>query len=282
MIDISNCRPDPDFNGKTYERIARTLNLDTYADHEATQILHSLMMGRAEESRNALDRLEELVNSRPAFVFGCGPSLDNHIAGCISYLRSAKVVTIAADGAASALIDREVLPDIVVTDLDGIPSDISLASNRGTIVLLHAHGDNLNSVRRWLPRINNVIPVTQTEPTDLVHNFGGFTDGDKSVHVACLFGCSALLLAGMDFGNEVGRWSSPQGPHDDLGMKLKKLEIGSELTARCISECGAPVYSLPPSPFDWVPEIECQRLPKILGARRTRDERQDANRKNDA
>jgi len=39
--------------------------------------------------------------------------------------------------------------------------------------------------------------------------FGGFTDGDRAAIISATFGASSVILAGMDFGEYVGRYSKP-------------------------------------------------------------------------
>ena len=43
-----------------------------------------------------------------------------------------------------------------------------------------------------------------------VHNFGGFTDGDRAVFLAVQLGAKKLILAGMDFGKVVSKYSRPE------------------------------------------------------------------------
>ena len=41
-------------------------------------------------------------------------------------------------------------------------------------------------------------------PVKNVYNFGGFTDGDRSVFWAEEFGAKEIILIGMDFGIHIG------------------------------------------------------------------------------
>ena len=56
---------------------------------------------------------------------------------------------------------------------------------------------------------------------------GGFTDGDRGVFLANHFNAKKIILFGMDFGNQIGKFSNTK--RADREMKLKKLKIGKDL-----------------------------------------------------
>ena len=62
---------------------------------------------------------------------------------------------IADDGAAAVLMDTGREPEVICTDLDGnSESDIEkeiLACELGSIVLIHAHGDNIDKLKNTCP-----------------------------------------------------------------------------------------------------------------------------------
>ena len=61
-------------------------------------------------------KIRNLIENKPVFVIGAGPSLPS----CISILKKYKRITkIVADGATKAIIENNLKADIVVTDLDG-------------------------------------------------------------------------------------------------------------------------------------------------------------------
>ncbi len=108
-------------------------------------------------------------------------------------------IKIAAGSACSLLIEKGIWPDIVVTDLDGDVRDQVEANEKGAIVVIHAHGDNMNALKEWVPRFRGqVFGTTQVEPRGNIHNFGGFTDGDRAVFLAAHFGVDRVLLQGFD------------------------------------------------------------------------------------
>ncbi|MDD3874077.1 MAG: DUF115 domain-containing protein, partial [Methanosarcina sp.] len=121
---------------------------------------------------------------------------------------------IAADGAAAVLMDIGIVPEVICTDLDGnSETDIKkeiLACEKGSIVLIHAHGDNICKLEKYVPLFKRFIATTQAKPFDKVYNFGGFSDGDRCVFVAKEFMAKSIKLAGFDF--------------EDLSVNLVKKE----------------------------------------------------------
>ena len=53
-------------------------------------------------------------------------------------------IKIAADGAVSACLERNIIPEIIVTDLDGNLPEMVWANKKGSKIVVHAHGDNLS------------------------------------------------------------------------------------------------------------------------------------------
>ncbi|HEX7627608.1 MAG TPA: 6-hydroxymethylpterin diphosphokinase MptE-like protein [Candidatus Methanoperedens sp.] len=106
---------------------------------------------------------------------------------------------IAADGATSVLMNNAITPDIIVTDLDGNMDDEAKANELGAIMVVHAHGDNIDALGEELPRLKRVIGTTQSKPLDNVYNFGGFTDGDRCVFLAKEMGAKSITIIGFDF-----------------------------------------------------------------------------------
>jgi uncharacterized Rossmann fold enzyme len=223
------------------------------------------MEARHRETLRLLKEASVLLESRPAVVFGCGPGLDEQLQAMLPGLRSLRATKIAADGATSALLEQSILPDIIVTDLDGHVPDIVRCSESGSKIVLHGHGDNVVEVLKWLPRLRNVIPITQTEPTTIVRNFGGFTDGDKCLHLAAAMGASMVFLVGMDFGQVAGPRSNPRGTPFDRERKATKLAIGLRLSRRLLRDANLRACSLPPAPFQGVEEIHPRSLREVLG-----------------
>ena len=167
--------------------------------------------------------MKKIIQGKTVFVIGSGPSL----AIAIPKLKKLeKSIKIAADSSLKPLIDNGIFPDIVVTDLDGDEDAIKKISKTKSIFVVHAHGDNIEKLQ-MVKKIKNCIGTTQTNPFNKIQNFGGFTDGDRGVFLASHFDAKKIILFGMDFGNQIGKFSNTK--KSDRETKLKKLEIGRDL-----------------------------------------------------
>ncbi|MFA0833486.1 MAG: 6-hydroxymethylpterin diphosphokinase MptE-like protein [Methanobacterium formicicum] len=162
-------------------------------------------------------------------VFGAGPSLKPNLAD-LKHVDLDEFTFIAADGATTALLEEDIMPDIIVTDLDGRMNDIINANQKGSLLVVHAHGNNREQVEKYTPQLVNVLGTTQSRPLANVYNFGGFTDGDRCVFLAMALGARFIVLSGMDFGKTVTHYSRPDqedGPADQV--KVKKLKWAKKL-----------------------------------------------------
>jgi uncharacterized Rossmann fold enzyme len=115
-------------------------------------------------------------------------------------------VIIAADGASLRLYAEGVTPDIIVTDLDGIcdaKETIFSMNQNDTILVIHAHGDNIERIQSFVPLCpGSIVCTTQSQPFSHVHNFGGFSDGDRAVFFAHALGAKEVTLCGFDLDDE--------------------------------------------------------------------------------
>jgi uncharacterized Rossmann fold enzyme len=198
-----------------YERILKDFGFDRAEDEEAALILSGML---TEKNTVSLSELKAAIFGKPILICGNAPKLKSGL----SLLDLSAFVIIAADGAAAVLMDFCRVPDVICTDLDGASeADIEkeiLACEKGSIVLIHAHGDNIDKLEKYVPRFKRFIATTQAKPFDKVYNFGGFSDGDRCVFVAEEFGARNIKLAGFDF--------------EDPGVnpiKKKKLKWAKEL-----------------------------------------------------
>ena len=173
-----------------YEAILADFGFDRAADERARDRLAVLT-----EPFDA-SRLAGLEGATVA-VCGAAPNLadDNEVANA----READVV-VAASSAADVLRDAGVDVNLVVTDLDGSPETAVALSRAGVPVAVHAHGDNLEAVERWVPAFDpaSLLPTTQAAPVGPVRNYGGFTDGDRAAFLVDAFGAAALTFPGWD------------------------------------------------------------------------------------
>ncbi len=140
-------------------------------------------------------------------------------------------VLIAADGAVSVCLERQLIPDIVVTDLDGNLLDIIFANESGSKIVLHGHGDNLSKLFEFYTRIK-VISLTTTYPSDMSNCWGGFTDGDRALMMSLSQGVSLVNLVGFNF-SKVGKYTGKYSP-----KKLQKLDWARRIVEKCQDQTG--------------------------------------------
>ncbi len=176
-----------------YEEILHDFGWSREKDEEAARMLSALIAGKAVD----ISVLKEKLEGKKVLVCGKALTLSNDL----EKIDTGKYVMIAADGATSTLMEKGIVPDIIVTDLDGyIPDEIE-ANRRGALMVVHAHGDNMKRLE-IVKDMTDIIGTTQAKPFDNVHNFGGLSDGDRCVFLADEFGAGSIVLAGFDFGDE--------------------------------------------------------------------------------
>ena len=218
---------------KDYLRIVEKLGLNTGEDRKARDILDSLV------PENDWSVPEGMIRGNAVIVFGAGPSLKEDV----RKFKESRIcpTIIAADGATKALLEQGITPNIVATDLDGFEDALISASRLGSILVVHAHGDNIGRLKEVVPRLAGLIyGTTQVEPTEKIMNFGGFSDGDRAVYLAAHFKAERILLAGMDFGVVIGSYSGKRGGD----RKRKKLEIGKRLIEELAEKSGVEMLNL--------------------------------------
>ncbi len=204
--------------GKKYSEILREFHYSRRKDTESARILNSIL-----KTKFPLKKLEKKIKNQTVFVIGAGTSLPQSI----PLLKKYKNITmIVADGATKALIENKIKPDIVVTDLDGEQNFLKKAAKENAIMVVHAHGDNIEKLH-LTSEFKYCIGTTEGKPFGNIHNFGGFTDGDRCVFLAKYFGAKKIILFGMDFGTKIGKYSKEK--INDKTTKIKKLRCGKEL-----------------------------------------------------
>ena len=191
-----------------YREILSDMGYDRASDENSAKVLRTLMLNAD------LITEDEVPVGDTVSVFGAAESLMSDI----TKVRPEGTL-ISAGSATSTLMSLGIVPDIVVTDLDGdIDSQIE-ASRRGAVTLIHAHGDNIDLIMGYAKGFTGkVILTTQSKPDFVLCNFGGFTDGDRAVCFARHMGAKRILLYGFDFDNP----SSKDG--SDTAVKKKKLQ----------------------------------------------------------
>jgi len=183
----------------TYRRILQDFGYSAAADLEERDLLHALTTRATwidgSELRAALEGREVIVAGPRPTELPPGP--------------------VIATDAASWAFDRATA---IVTDLDGDVEAQVQANARGVPLFLHAHGDNIATLRKHAQRfIGPLQPTTQAAPRDHVLDVGGFTDGDRACCLAAELGARSLVLAGFDFDTP---WPKPGA---DPSIKRRKL-----------------------------------------------------------
>ena len=178
-----------------YRRIQDEFRFSWAREEAARDVLRSLLPESAR--RSPLGRLRPRVDGRDAVVVGLAPGAG---APPLDRLGPTPVVLIAADGATEPLVRRGLTPEIIVTDLDGPVASEVAANARGAFVVVHAHGDNVPALERWVPEF--VEPLAGSwagPPDDELLDVGGFTDGDRGAFLAVHLGARRVLLWGFEF-----------------------------------------------------------------------------------
>jgi uncharacterized Rossmann fold enzyme len=203
-----------------YQHILSDMGYSKDEDERSARLLAGLVSGM--EIVEA-DSLKEFFQGQSVDVCGAGSSLEESL---LSTASSGKII--AAGSATRYLMETGLRPDMVVTDLDGDIRYQLEASREGAICVIHAHGDNMHLLSRHVKEFTSpILPTTQSRPFPPLHNYGGFTDGDRAVCMAVHFQAS-VKLRGFDF-------DSPRET-DPLKRKLKgrKLAWAKEIVATCL------------------------------------------------
>lgn len=184
-----------------YKLILEDMHFDRIYDEYSARLLSKMLETKARKKIPDVIEIEILhktIEGKDVLVCGKAPRLKDDI----KKIDFKKYVVIAADGATSVLLKAGIVPHIIVSDLDGNMDDEAKANELGAIMVVHAHGDNMDAMGEELPRLKRVIGTTQSKPLGNVYNFGGFTDGDRSVFIAKEMGARSITLTGFDFKDE--------------------------------------------------------------------------------
>ncbi|RAP50068.1 MAG: 6-hydroxymethyl-7,8-dihydropterin pyrophosphokinase [Methanosphaera sp. rholeuAM74] len=211
-----------------YEKILEDFAFRQSDDEESAQLLNNILTQKQYYNINEKDFPDK------AIIFGAGPSIKRHINIFKNNYDPENYLIIASDGANTALLEEDIIADIIVTDLDGNIEDLIKANHEKSILFLHAHGDNKKQIQTITPHLTRIIPTTQSEPHGILENYGGFTDGDRALHIAVYkLKMKEIILAGMDFGKITTKYSRPNQEKDVQEadeFKKKKLSYAERLT----------------------------------------------------
>lgn len=179
-----------------YEAILADFGYDRRGDERARDWLASVFERRAVDPH---DPPADAFAGETVAVAGAGPSL----LADVDMLREADAI-VAASTAADRLQEAGFTLDFVVTDLDKHAEAVRAFTKDGVPVAVHAHGDNVGTLRQYVPTFDlaSVVPTTQAAPTGRVENFGGFTDGDRAAFLADHLGADRLVFPGWDFEDD--------------------------------------------------------------------------------
>jgi len=203
-----------------YERIVSDLGLDRSRDIESARLLGQLL----ERHDGDIQAFDELLRGKSVIIIGPAPFHETDFGDA---------VIVSAGSATEQLILGGIMPDVIVTDLDGNVRAQVKARSSGALAVIHAHGDNMPALREWVPRFRSpVMGTTQVKPFGKLQNFGGFTDGDRAVFLAMHFGARHISLVGFDFDNPVVK------PGGDISLKRKKLAYARELIKYAMAKHG--------------------------------------------
>jgi 2-amino-4-hydroxy-6-hydroxymethyldihydropteridine diphosphokinase len=222
-----------------YERIRAEFGFPFDREEAAAQVLESLLP--APDGADPLVRIRDRIAGRDAVVVGLAPA-----AGPPPLWRrpsdARPPCILTADGATATCLAAGIVPTVIVTDLDGpVVSEIA-ANRRGSLVVVHAHGDNVPALREWVPQFpGEIVGSWAGPPRGPLLNVGGFTDGDRAAYLAADAGAREVLLWGFDFDHVTE--TDPVA----RARKLAKLRWARELL-RELSEAG------PPRLLTWNPD----------------------------
>ena len=144
---------------------------------------------------------------------------------------------VAADGAARVCLSASLVPAAITTDLDGPVEAEVEANGRGALVVVHAHGDNVPALERWVPEFPAELAGSWAgPPRGGLLDAGGFTDGDRAAYLAEAVGARRILLWGFD--PEVVE--EPEA--DASALKQRKLRWSVRLLEELALEGHSPLF----------------------------------------
>ena len=224
---------------KWYPLICEFLNIDSKEDLNALEeILREYPSNISEED------LFRLIKNKTIYAIAPGVNLEEEFSRYLNNYAKSSDILISADGATSYVISEGKIPNLIVTDLDGTIQDQLGAQIKGSIPIVHIHGDNLTAVSQNIDQISKkeFLITTQTIPLPGSYNFYGFTDGDRIVCLSTLMSASKIGLIGFDFGSEIGKYSKSNQLNEDASKrKQKKFTIAKSIINWC-SNTGQEIF----------------------------------------
>ena len=179
-----------------YEAIRADFGYPFEREELAAARLEALLPERARV--DPLGRVAPRLRGRDAIIVGLAPGAGPPPVWRLTASAPAPAL-VAADGAARTCLEAGLVPSVITTDLDGpVPAEVE-ANGRGAFVVLHAHGDNVPALERWVPEFPGELAGSWAgPPRDGLLDVGGFTDGDRGAYLAEEAGARRILLWGFD------------------------------------------------------------------------------------
>lgn len=221
-----------------FDRIRAEFGFPFERELAAADLLESLLPASAPV--DPLERLRPLLEGRTVIVVGLAPRAGPPPLWRLPPSERSPAI-IAADGATSTCLDAGLVPQVIVTDLDGpVPAEIA-ANRRGSVVVIHAHGDNRPALEEWVPQFpGEVVGSWAGPPRPKLLNVGGFTDGDRAAYLADHLGAERILLWGFDFAHTA---ATDPAAHQ---VKLEKLSWADRVLGELAHDGRSPLFTWRP------------------------------------
>ncbi len=177
-----------------YSKILSDFGFSREEDERAAKLMHELATGKLLDA----EVLRRVIEGKSVAVIGYAIDAEE-------FRKIREEVKIAAGKVIMKVLelDPDFVPDIHVTDMEEDDLIVEL-DKKGCLLVLHAHGDNIDRIKSVVPRVSKFVGTTQSTPFDRIYNFGGFTDGDRAAIIAKEMNASKVVLYGFDFEKASG------------------------------------------------------------------------------
>ncbi|MEM0046294.1 MAG: hypothetical protein QXT69_03250 [Fervidicoccaceae archaeon] len=237
--------------GKIFNWIVNQLPLNFSEDSIAAKMLAN----KIEYDLDALNRGFQLIEGKEVAIVGNGPELE------IIERIEGEVLVVADSALWKAVKKLRRTPDMLVTDFDGISGIDEGLMSKISLIVGHIHGDNFQAASNFIEKLRGlkgkVLFTTQRDPQPPFFNFGGFTDGDRSVFAALFFGARNVRVY------SIGETVLPSRNSFPKSTRMRKFWIGKLLVEwlKCKGEnVEIPLSGLIEcSPFPWEAEMHESR-----------------------
>lgn len=235
----------------SYNKIVEELELNAEADEKTSVLLDDFFCSISTKKKKTIHQKLSHIFQHPVIITGPGPSLKQGLTAILKFKKIYNLPLISVNGATTLFKKKEIVPLVVVSDLDGDLTAIKWAIENGALTLLHGHGDNHNIIINFLEQNHDIVSnndvwgTTQCKPNNSLFNFGGFTDGDRAIFIAFHFQTPLIGLIGFDFGVKIGQYSVLNSPiKKNEKLKLKKFKIALALLEKFHSRHRGTRYNL--------------------------------------